>query len=361
MNCQKTILFLSANPKSTTSLRFSEEVRDIADGLRKAQKRDMFKIETRFAVRPRDIGEAMLQTKPHFVHFSGHGGGQKGLVLEDNNGEFKLVSTEALSDLFRLFSDTVECVLLNACYSEIQAEAISQNIDYVVGMSEAIDDTAAIEFAVGFYTALGADRTIEFAYEFACNAIGIARGIGSHIPIIITKHNSANSNNNFAELKRLLEAKDWKKADLETRSLILKSVGLRFDEEITPAVINNIPASILLDIDKLWTKYSNGHFGFSTQIEIYISLGRDTVEWSKKVGWRRLSQGVISDVNGITEEFFFRRIKRAIFGWIPYDSLDFTLNAHKGHLPALGKNGYGSNGRLWLLSALEHKLASSRS
>lgn len=68
----------------------------------------------------------------------------------------------------------MECILLNACYSEIQAKAIAQHIEYVIGMSQEIGDRAAIEFSVGFYDALGAGRNIEVAYKFACNAIQIA-------------------------------------------------------------------------------------------------------------------------------------------------------------------------------------------
>ena len=38
-------------------------------------------------------------------------------------------------------------------------------------MNSAINDRAAIEFAVAFYDALGAGKTYEFAYELACVAI----------------------------------------------------------------------------------------------------------------------------------------------------------------------------------------------
>ncbi|MBO3461742.1 MAG: formylglycine-generating enzyme family protein [Aetokthonos hydrillicola CCALA 1050] len=41
-------------------------------------------------------------------------------------------------------------------------------------MSQEIGDRAAIEFAVGFYDALGAGRKIEFAYKLGCNLIRIA-------------------------------------------------------------------------------------------------------------------------------------------------------------------------------------------
>ncbi|MDJ0594311.1 MAG: hypothetical protein QNJ72_30775 [Pleurocapsa sp. MO_226.B13] len=78
-----------------------------------------------------------------------------GLVLQDDTRIEKLVSTDALSNLFELCSQWVKCVLLNACYSEVQANAIIQHIDYAIGMNREIRDDAAIAFATGFYQALG--------------------------------------------------------------------------------------------------------------------------------------------------------------------------------------------------------------
>lgn len=69
---------------------------------------------------------------------------------------------------------SIECVVLNACYSETQAEAIRQKIQYVIGMNQAIGDRAAIEFAVGFYAAIGAGESYEFAFKLGCNAIRLA-------------------------------------------------------------------------------------------------------------------------------------------------------------------------------------------
>ena len=48
-----------------------------------------------------------------------------GLVFEDETGHEKLVDAEALAELFELFSDQLECVVLNACYSEVLAKAIA--------------------------------------------------------------------------------------------------------------------------------------------------------------------------------------------------------------------------------------------
>ncbi|MEL7494872.1 MAG: CHAT domain-containing protein [Cyanobacteria bacterium J06554_11] len=163
-------------------------------------------------MRTRDLLRSLLDSQPHIVHFSGHGVGQstappvttyqaaesasedtreisfanskeaveEGLILEDSMGQPKLVETGALKALFKLFSESVDCVVLNACYSEQQAAAIAQHIPYVIGMNQAIGDRAAIEFAVGFYEALGAGQSIEKAYASGCVAIQIS-GIPEHL------------------------------------------------------------------------------------------------------------------------------------------------------------------------------------
>jgi predicted negative regulator of RcsB-dependent stress response len=184
-----TILMLSANPKETARLRLDEERREIEAGLERSQLREKFRLVKKEAVRPKDFRRAMLDLKPQIVHFSGHGEGEKGIAFEDEAGKTKLVDAEALAGLFKLFADSVECVILNACYSEVQAEAIARHIPYVIGMSQAIGDQAAIEFSVGFYDALGAGRGIDFAYDFACESIRGA-GIAEHLTPVLKKSGS---------------------------------------------------------------------------------------------------------------------------------------------------------------------------
>ncbi|MDZ8106423.1 MAG: CHAT domain-containing protein [Nostoc sp. DedQUE12a] len=167
----KQILILASNPKGTSVLDLDREIRDIREGLRRSQNRDEFIIETRGAVRPKDLWRAMLEVKPQIVHFCGHGMGSQGLVLENDDGNERPATTEALSELFRIFSDRVECVLLNACYSEVQANAIVDHINYVIGMNREVRDDAAIAFTVGFYDALGAGESIERAFDIGKNAV----------------------------------------------------------------------------------------------------------------------------------------------------------------------------------------------
>lgn len=182
----QTILFLATNPKDTSRLRLDQELRDIADGLQRAQKRDQFKLEQRWAVRPRDIQRAMLAIEPQIIHFSGHGSGETGIVFEDDQGNTKLIDGQALAGLFELFAGQINCVLLNGCYTAMQAQAIAQHIPYVVAMNQAIGDGAAIAFAVGFYDALGAGREVEFAYKLGCAAIRL-EGIEEHLTPVLVK------------------------------------------------------------------------------------------------------------------------------------------------------------------------------
>jgi hypothetical protein len=77
--------------------------------------------------------------------------------------------------------------ILNACYSEIQAEAIAEHIEWVIGMSDAVGDEAAISFSIGFYQDLEAGKTIEEAYKLGCVQIRL-QGTPEHLtPVLIRK------------------------------------------------------------------------------------------------------------------------------------------------------------------------------
>jgi uncharacterized protein YebE (UPF0316 family) len=102
-------------------------------------------------------------------------------------GNVQLVDTEALASLFQQFRNQITCVILNSCYSELQAKAIARYIPYVIGMNDVIDDRASIAFAVGFYQALGAGRKIEDAFEFGSIQIRL-RGLSDYVtPILIPR------------------------------------------------------------------------------------------------------------------------------------------------------------------------------
>ncbi len=189
INQTRKILLLSANPRGTSLLRLDEEMREIKEGLKRAKKRELYSISVAEAVRYRDIHRAILEYEPQIIHFCGHGSVEDGLAFEDESGQIKLVDAKALSGLFQLFRDRIECVVLNACYSQYQAKEISRYIDYVVGMSQAIGDKAAIEFAVGFYDALAAGKDYQFAYQLGCSLIRVAGIPQEQIPRLMRADN----------------------------------------------------------------------------------------------------------------------------------------------------------------------------
>jgi hypothetical protein len=159
------ILFLAANPTDSTRLRLDQEVREIDHVLGLARFRDHFDLEQQWAVRVAELQGLLLRHQPHIVHFSGHGSSLGEIFLEDDAGLSQPVSPRALSTTFGLLKDNMRCVVLNACFSRIQAEAIAQHIECVVGMSQAIGDRAAISFAAAFYQAVASGRDVQSAFE----------------------------------------------------------------------------------------------------------------------------------------------------------------------------------------------------
>jgi len=170
MNTDKKILIFSANPKDTSELDLKREVREIRDRLRRAKYGRQFTVQLTEAVRIQDFQQELLEHEPQIVHFCGHGE-EEGILVENEQEKAVLVPSEALASLFSLCAEHVKCVLLNSCHSHVQAEAISQHIPHVIGMKQAVGDEAAVEFAAGFYTALGFDRSIEQSFEFGRNAV----------------------------------------------------------------------------------------------------------------------------------------------------------------------------------------------
>lgn len=179
------ILFLGVNPVSTLRLRLDEEIRQIQLSLKLAKKRENLKLKQDWAVTPTHLLQAILEESPNIVHFSGHGQ-EEGLVLQNEVGERCIVGKEGLSDLFKLFNDSIRCVVLNACYSIAIAQAIREHIPYVIGMKAGIPDKAAIAFSTGYYRALGAGRDIPFAFDLGIAAMKLSGSfMEEDIPILL--------------------------------------------------------------------------------------------------------------------------------------------------------------------------------
>jgi CHAT domain-containing protein len=148
-------------------------MRAIDQALQKAEFRHRFEIQQQWAVQIADLQQYLLRHKPDIVHFSGHGSLANAIILEDSAGRSRAVSAAVLGRLFAVLKDNIRCVVLNACFSEPQAEAIAQSIDCVVGMSPAMSDQAAVGFAAAFYQALGFGRDVQTAFNLGCLQIDL--------------------------------------------------------------------------------------------------------------------------------------------------------------------------------------------
>ncbi len=188
-NQLRKILILAAIPHG---LRLDKEIRGIEEAIRRAANRDLFEIRIRTAVRPQDIRRAIAEEEPQIVHFCGHGLEDGSLLLEDDGGNDKPIVPEGLASLFELHADYVECVVLNACYSEKSAMAITQYINYAIGMNQTIEDKAAIVFAQGFYDGLSYKKLTEKdvfqrAFDEGKVAINLENISQGQIPVLYQK------------------------------------------------------------------------------------------------------------------------------------------------------------------------------
>jgi tetratricopeptide (TPR) repeat protein len=168
---RKKIVLLAAEPTDAAHLRLQEEVREIQEGLKLSRNRDAFDFKPVLAVRTRDMQDALRSEEPNIVHFSGHGNKAGELLVEDREGRAHPIAPAPLAELFSLCTHHVECVVLNACYSEIQAQVIADHIPYVIGTSTAINDRAAIAFSIGFYRALGDGKPFEEAFRWGSSQL----------------------------------------------------------------------------------------------------------------------------------------------------------------------------------------------
>lgn len=187
------ILFFAADPLSRPPyggeprLLLDEDVREIQTKVRAAEHRDALEFDYRLAARPDDLLQGLNETHPQVVHFSGHGG-SRGLMLMDPHGlRPHYVDAEALSQLFRAFRGDVRLVVLNACFSLPQAEAIAEVVGCTIGTSGAISDDAAITFGARLYSAIAFGHSVKTAFDQARAALALSHSTERDCPRLITR------------------------------------------------------------------------------------------------------------------------------------------------------------------------------
>jgi hypothetical protein len=174
------ILFLAANPADTRPRALDEECAAIERELRLTAARDDFEFRSKWAVTVDELMRHLLDLQPAIIHFSGHGNA-RGLLLEGDDGRSQLVAPAALSKMIKSTAASARVAVLNACYSDAQAEALRDVVGCAIGMTGLISEDAARSFSVGFYRALGYRCSVGNAYEQAVATLA-AKGLTDAAP-----------------------------------------------------------------------------------------------------------------------------------------------------------------------------------
>jgi len=166
------VLLVFANPQGTPRLGLSQEDRVIRQALQRGKARDYVSLEVRHATTVDDLRHALLDDGYEVLHFSGHGGVDV-LLFEDSQGKHLDAPLEAIAALVA-HHPSIKCVVLSACNSV--AALIKPVADVTIGMDSSVDDDAAIQFAQGFYDAIAAGKSYDFAInegKIACQTKGL--------------------------------------------------------------------------------------------------------------------------------------------------------------------------------------------
>jgi hypothetical protein len=164
------VLFIAASPEDEDPLRLDKEVREIQKRMRESEHRDSVAFEWRLASQTSDLMQALNETRPHVVHFSGHGS-QDALIFEDSDGLAKPLYVEDLAQflaqLLRITSDRIRLAIFNSCHSATAARAACDFIPFAIGMDQPVNDNFAKVFSGQFYNAIGFGRSIQQAFDQA--------------------------------------------------------------------------------------------------------------------------------------------------------------------------------------------------
>lgn len=146
----------------------------------------------------------------------------------------------------------------------------------------------------------------------------------------------------YSQLEDLLAAGKWREANRETKVIILEIAGERVNLDsvsYSTVPLAKMPVRVLLDIDSLWTKHSNNHFGFSPQKRIWDKFYTDRLNristyhrFMRAIGWYGCEH--------VPCDFY----DRVSCGYLDYERSSsnylekenpslFSLEAPQGHLP----------------------------
>lgn len=132
--------------------------------------RDRIDVQVKRAATLHDLFDILLHDRPQIVHFSGHGRTDAIGFTSDDGSRVDIVPAEVLRRVLQSARDPIDpprLVVLNACMTEDQARALTEHVDFAIGMRPAVKDERAITFTRRLYDALASGRSLQNAFDQA--------------------------------------------------------------------------------------------------------------------------------------------------------------------------------------------------
>jgi CHAT domain-containing protein len=126
------VLLAFANPVTTGRLRLDTEAREIQQSIERSKYRDNITLVPMQATTIKDLRRALLDKTFQIIHISGHGS-KNGLLLANDRGGQYVVDPPTFIELFKRYP-SIECVILNACYSTVQGRLLASSIPFTIAM-----------------------------------------------------------------------------------------------------------------------------------------------------------------------------------------------------------------------------------
>ena len=184
------ILAVASSPKDFEQLDLARERRNLSQALDALLQAGLIELDWLASATLDALREQLLKRPYHIFHFIGHGGfderEQDGVLIFENAQQYSnRVSGERLAVILGNHR-TLRLAILNACEGARTSEqdpfagtamtlVRTGNMPAVIAMQFEISDTAAIDFASGFYSAIAVGRPVDAAVSQGRQSI-FARG-----------------------------------------------------------------------------------------------------------------------------------------------------------------------------------------
>lgn len=163
------ILLLQSSPTDLGLSLLTQEHQVIRDIVAVAAIQVSLTVHT--AVRPTTVLPAVLDVRPHVVHFAGHGSASGALAAQDESGRAAPIAVEDFADVLEAV-DSVRALVLGACKVGGPAAAPGRRFD-VIGCEGSLSGVTALAFSRGFYHALVRGYPAPECYKFGLSQIRV--------------------------------------------------------------------------------------------------------------------------------------------------------------------------------------------